>query len=99
MATEESFDLAGDSQPIVLAKSKISIIAPGLKGLGRCLGTQQMQKTRALTSQKTIFDKGLAEAGLQEAQTILIDAPTRKGASGRNRKLGDSDRINFEIPT
>jgi len=96
---QESFTLAADFNPILLDQSGITIVAPGLIGVGTLVSMTDPAQTRALTGEKSDLERAIAEAGLEDRHTIVINAPTpERGGDGRSGGEIKDDEIALSVP-
>jgi pimeloyl-ACP methyl ester carboxylesterase len=95
----ETFSLPGDARPIELEKSGITLVAPGLIGAGTGATADPQTNLRSLTRDATEADRALAEAGLEERHTIVIEAPTPPAAAaGRSFGAVADDELAVQVP-
>lgn len=96
---EGSFSLRADPQAIEL-DSGLSLVAPGLAGKGTWLSTRAPGQVREFSGELTMLDRALAEAGLEDRHTLLIEAPTPPGASNPVRGIGSvaDNELMLQVP-
>ena len=97
---EEDFALKADPAPIELDASGLTILAPGLIGTGRYHPRQVIGETRDFALASTDLERAIAEAGLDERHTLVLEAPTPLAAAGASRGFGDvaDDELLLQVP-
>lgn len=82
------FDLKENPTPIELREAGIVLIAPGLRGRGSYAGKRETGQTRALSGERDALDKAIAEAGLEDRHTLILEAPTPEPQLGSTTRAG-----------
>lgn len=85
---QEDFKLRADIAPVELDQSGVTLIAPGLLGTGTWHSRRVSGEMRAYTGEQNALDEGLAEAGLEDRHTLVIEAPTPQVSMGAVRAAG-----------
>ena len=98
---EERFGLKADSAPVELDLSGITLVAPGLEGDGTWYSRRMAGESRAFTGESPELDRALAEAGLEDRHTLVIEAPTPAVVVGGGRAIGGvrDDEMLLQVPT
>ena len=92
---QEDFKLRADIAPVELDQSGLTFIAPGLLGTGTWHSRRAPGEMRAYTGEQNALDQGLAEAGLEDRHTLVIDAPTPQVSMGAVRAAGGVSENEF----
>lgn len=95
---EQHFTLPGDATPLTLDQSGIVLIAPGLSGEGTWHSVRATGEVRARTAERTELDKGLQESGIEDRDTLVIDAKTPSPSAGGGRGGIAKDEIVLRVP-
>ncbi len=97
---QEDFKLRADFSPIELDSSGITLVAPGLQGTGTWHSRRETGETRAFTGERDALDDALAEAGLEDRHTLVIEAPTPPETASGGRAAGEvgDDEILLQVP-
>lgn len=97
---QESFTLSADFNPVELDQSGLTIVAPGLSGQGTLVSTRRQGEVREFTGETTALDRAIAEAGLEDRHTLVIDAPTPETTGGGGRGGGDvaDNELLLQVP-
>jgi pimeloyl-ACP methyl ester carboxylesterase len=97
---QEDFNLRADIAPVELDQSGLTLIAPGLLGTGAWHSRREPGEMRAFTGEKNALDRGLAEAGLEDRHTLIIEAPTPQVSMGAVRGAGgvSENELLLQVP-
>lgn len=97
---QEDFKLRGDSYPVELEQSGLTLVAPGLAGSAVCYLQRAVGETRAFSGEQRALDQAIAEAALDDRYTLVIDAPTPPAAPGQVRGAGEvaDDEMLLQVP-
>lgn len=96
---EEKFTLTGDSTPVQLDESGITLVAPGLLGRGNAIPGKPPAGGRASTGEQDALTRAIAESGADDRYTLVIDAPTpAAGALGRGGSGVADDEMLLQVP-
>ncbi len=97
---QEEFRLRADFVPVALDFSGITVVAPGLQGTGVWHSRRDPGESRAFTGEEDLLDRALAEAGIEDRHTLVIEAPTPPEAVGGVRGAGEvaDDELLLQVP-
>jgi hypothetical protein len=90
--TEEHFQLLGDSTPIQLHESGISLVAPGLFGQGAVHPRREDPGGRSALGEQDTLARAVDESGCEDRFTLVLEAPTPETASGWGEDPASSGR-------
>lgn len=98
----ESFELLRSRWPIEPRGSGIALRAPGLLGRAVYDGRREVGEVRATSAEGSDFDAALAEAGLEDRHTLVLEAETPFAVRPAGVRAGEGeladDEVELEVP-
>jgi pimeloyl-ACP methyl ester carboxylesterase len=88
---QEDFTLVGDSSPLQLEESGITLVAPGLFGKGSAHPRRPSAGGRTFLGERDEVAQAIDESGAEDRFTLTIDAPTPAAAAGGRGAGGVAD--------